>query len=342
MSTVTRIPTSRKVDLDKPKVQHSQKVEGTVTLSNHMSKSSFRSGVANNPKGRPAGSKGKGWEGKKTVLNAKTTLLSLSFKVLEDLIEAEGSKYELAYFVGIYPKGMVVTPEDGKANLKSFFRGCRDNIFGDEPFEYFWDGEFTYDEQIHWNILTAATPWQQYEMALLWFKIAGHSSDTLLSTAANITTPNRADRRHKTTRDLIERAIHYFTLVGKSEKAVKKAHQYKTPEAWLEAGTGKMWGYSSGIVKAEEVTVTVTNKYQRVAFDTYMRENGNYKPRVVQWFDPETGTNVSDPLDLGLWSSDRIYGTREAIPLTDTKIAEIMYLLDYFSDENLLARGVEL
>lgn len=346
---VTCIPTKRKVDPDAAPVIRSQKSNGTVTLSNHSSKSSFPSGKANNPVGRPAGSKGTGWANRKSLLNAKTTLLSLSFKVLEDRLEAEGSDAELAFFTGIYPEGMVVLPDDWKANLKSFFRACREDIFEEgafveSNFEYFWDGEFAeYKglEQPHLNILTAATPREQYEMALAWYRIVGHSK-TDLSVAAKITTPNREERRHKTIRQQIERAIHYFTMAGTSEKALDKKFQYKTPAAWLEAGAGKLWGYSKGIVKPTEVEVTITNKYQRMAFDTWMRENGSYKPRVVQWIDRETGATVDDPFDLAMWSPDRIYGSREAIPLTDRQIAQVVYLLDQYSDENLRARGIEI
>lgn len=251
---------------------------------------------------------------------------------LSAITERKGA--DIVFGVASYPPGVFPMPDIMLANRQEFFRYLRDDLIPAGEFAAIWSTENKGKDNLfagHGNYLMALTPREQRLAQQKWWKIAGwHDPQASLHDALFISLPNREDRRDKSTekrRSLCEQVIRYMASIGR-KLAARKAYQYQTPEAWLlnETGTGRMWGYVGNLKKQDKVTFTITNLRQRKAVDAYIRRVGGAQPKVVQWLNDDG--EISRPFDLGMWSRDRIYGSRQCLTVTPQMVADIRYIIE--------------
>ncbi|TQJ33041.1 hypothetical protein [Arthrobacter sp. SLBN-122] len=229
----------------------------------------------------------------------------------------------ISFLVLSYAKGVVTDPESVHDNIAKFQRKIRQTV-GTEA-AYVWDIEAKRSGQAHVNFLAALTANEAYQLRLWWAKNAsGFSGKYKLKDAAFLSVPTSFEERTISSRMLAQRALGYFVLIGSSQKAIKKRHQYKFDGAWL-TNSGAMWGRSANIGRAETVQFEITNLKQRRAIDRYVSRQLCIKQKIVQWVSVDG--ELSDEFDVSPFSPDRIAGSKYGVTITPQMRVDIEYII---------------
>jgi hypothetical protein len=293
---------------------------------------------------------------KRVLIAAATTLCMLDTKAITDRAEkVEGA--HVSFIVITFPpkmvtdsvsthqtlakiirlhraitKGNPIPESEPEVELVTEFHEDGSMTIGEKTPDgaaYIWNIEFKKSGQAHINFLSALTDAEAYEFRRGVMKLTGWPRGSSMKKAVYLSTPSRFEEQTRSARDLVEHAMKYMVLIGDSPKALRKRHQYKTPESW-KSGSGAMYGYSRHLKKAVTLQLIITNKKQRIAVDRYLSRRLDIQSDFVQWYYSET-SEMSEAYDLSPFSPDRIGGSTRTTFVTQEMIDDLKILVRHFA-----------
>lgn len=293
---------------------------GVLEISDHHAKSKMEKLGHATTTGR-AGKKAvrKGWN-PEMIRNANSSAKELDWSKFTNRKGAS-----VYYGVLHYPGASRPGPKQGAKDITTLTDFMKP-LLGD-AYAAVISKNFKRSGQLHIDFVSVLTPAEVVAIQTKWSAITGFASGTALNSAAHFKTLSPRERFARSKRAQIEQVLNYIFPVSEA-KQKEKAHQFKTPQEWLdgEESIGDMRG-TYGLKKAPVEEIEIVGHVHRAAIDAYLRRTRRRSYRVAT----ERATGEMILIDVAPWGTGRKYGSSIHQTISSRMKADLLHLAEKFS-----------